>query len=121
MMQPAQLAVLQDYGMDVDSTTARFGGNESLMMRFLTGFSKDPTMQSLRDAVAAADREAMKVAAHSLKGLTGNLGLTPLFEASTTLMNTLRQTEDDVSDLYDMVCDEYDRTVAMLDALIALG
>ena len=121
MMQSAQLAMLKDYGMDVDSTTARFGGNEGLMMRFLTGFSKDPTMQSLHDAVAAADREAMKVAAHSLKGLTGNLGLTPLFEASTTLMNTLRQTEDDVTGLYEKVCEEYDRAVAMLDALVALG
>jgi chemotaxis protein histidine kinase CheA len=46
-------------------------------------------MQSLRDAVRSFDRESMKIAAHSLKGLTGNLGLTPLFEASGALMNAL--------------------------------
>ena len=121
MMQSSQTEMLKAYGMDLDATIARFGGNEALMMRFLTGFPNDPTMQSLHDAVAAADREATKVAAHSLKGLTGNLGLTPLFEASTALMNALRQTEDDVTDLYEATCLAYDNAVAMLADLSALG
>ena len=116
-MQPNQLETLKAYGMDYDATIARFGGNEPLMMRFLTGFPNDKTMQSLRDAAAAADREALKIAAHSMKGLTGNLGLTPLFEASTALMNTLRQTEDDVTELYERVCVEYDRALDMLGRL----
>ncbi len=117
-MQPAQLEILKVYGMDVDATIARFGGNEPLMMRFLTGFPNDKTMQSLRDAVDVGDREAMKVAAHSLKGLTGNLGLTPLFEASTQLMNTLRLSEDaDPVPLYEVVCQEYDKALAMLATL----
>ena len=116
-MQSSQLEILTGYGMDVTSTIARFGGNEGLMMRFLTGFPNDKTMQSLRDAVAAGDREAMKVAAHSLKGLTGNLGLTPLFEASTELMNTLRQSDDDVTGLYEAVCREYDKAVEVLASI----
>ena len=119
-MEQRQTELLKNYGMDIDSTLARFANNEGLMMRFLLGFPKDPTMQSLRDAVAAGDREAMKVAAHSLKGLTGNLGLTPLFEASTLLMNTLRQTEDDVTDLYTNTSTQYDLTVAMIEQLAAL-
>lgn len=115
MMQPSQMDILKEYGMDVDSTIARFGGNEPLMVRFLVGFPNDKTMQSLHDAVAANDREAMKIAAHSLKGLTGNLGLTPLFEACTKLMDTLRQpTESDVTALYGAVCAEYDRALEML-------
>lgn len=117
-MQPSQLDILKEYGMDVDATIARFGGNEPLMVRFLVGFPNDKTMQSLHDAVAANDREAMKIAAHSLKGLTGNLGLTPLFEACTELMDTLRQPMDsDVTALYSAVCAEYDRALAMLLAL----
>ena len=112
-----QLAVLNAYGMDVDATVARFGGNESLMMRFLTGFPNDKNMQTLRVAMELGDREALKTAAHTLKGLTGNLGLTPLFEASTELMNTLRQTEDDISELYNKVNAEYERTLTMLSTL----
>jgi len=112
-----QLAVMNAYGMDVDATIARFGGNESLMMRFLIGFPNDKTMQTLRTAMELGDREAMKTAAHTLKGLTGNLGLTPLFEASTELMNTLRQTEDDVSDLCSKVSAEYERALIMLSDL----
>ena len=118
-MQASQMDILKDYGMDINSTLARFASNENLMMRFLLGFPNDKTMDSLHAAVAAEDREAMKVAAHSLKGLTGNLGLTPLFEASTQLMNTLRQTDDDVTDLYQKTCEEYDRAVIMLASLAA--
>lgn len=121
-MQPAQLDILKNYGMDIDATIARFGSNEPLMMRFLIGFPNDKTMQSLHDAMALGDREAIKVAAHSLKGLTGNLGLTPLFEASTQLMNTLRLSEDaDPTELYQAVCREYDSAVAMLATLSAAG
>ena len=116
-MQQAQLETLRAFGVDVEATIARFGGNEALLMRFLTGFSNDKTMQSLRDAVAAGDLEAMKVAAHSLKGLTGNLGLTPLFNASSELMNALRQGETNTDALYQRVCAEYDNTLIMLAAL----
>ena len=116
-MQQAQLEILRNYGMDAEATIARFCGNEPLMLRFLTGFPSDKTMQSLRDAAASSDREAMMIAAHSLKGLAGNLGLTPLFEASGELMSALRHTEDDVTALYDKVCAEYDQALAMLAVL----
>ena len=120
-MLAQQSEILQAYGMDIASTVARFGGNEALMMRFLKTFPNDPTMQSLRDAVAAGNREAIGVAAHSLKGLTGNLGLTSLFEESSLLMNALRQDADaeTTQKLYESVCEKYDVAIEMLVRLAA--
>ncbi len=117
-MVQTQLDTLTAYGMDVPGTMARFGDNEGLMMRFLLGFPNDKTMGSLREAMAAQDLEALKVAAHSLKGLSGNLGLTPLFEASTTMMNALRSNEPyDVNALFAAVDTEYQRALEMIATL----
>ncbi len=117
-MVQSQLDQLNAYGMDVNATLARFAGNEALMMRFLLGFPNDKTYGSLEAAVAANDHEAMKAAAHSLKGLTGNLGLTPLFEASTEMMNALRSDAPcDVAALYASVKEEYEKAVAMIATL----
>ncbi|MCL1855435.1 MAG: Hpt domain-containing protein [Clostridia bacterium] len=117
-MDETALRKLTDFGMDVTGTMARFGGNEALMMRFLLGFPKDQTMGSLRDAMASGDREAQKVAAHSLKGLSGNLGLTPVFEASTAMMNALRASEDtDVTGLYEALDQAYQAAIDMIATL----
>lgn len=117
-MEQAQMNKLTEYGMDVPSTMARFGGNEALMMRFLLNFPQDKTMDSLRQAMADGDKEAIKVGAHSLKGLSGNLGLTPLFEASSEMMNALRSSEEcDVDALYQAVVREYDSALEMIATL----
>jgi len=117
-MDDILLHKLNAYGMDVTGTMARFGGNEALMMRFLLGFPKDQTMGSLRDAMTSGNREAQKVAAHSLKGLSGNLGLTPVFEASSAMMDTLRANEDtDVSSLYDALEQAYQAAIDMIATL----
>ena len=117
-MDDILLHKLNTYGMDVTGTMARFGGNEALMMRFLLGFPKDQTMDSLRDAMASGDREAQKVASHSLKGLSGNLGLTPVFEASSAMMNALRASEDaDVAGLYDTLEQAYQAAIDMIATL----
>lgn len=117
-MDQALLDKLNLYGMDVPSTMARFGGNEALMMRFLLGFPNDKTMDSLRQAMATGDMEAIKVGAHSLKGLSGNLGLTPLFEVSSQMMNALRSNEEcDVDALYSAVENEYDKALKLIATL----
>lgn len=117
-MDQTQQTLLTEYGMDIPTTIARFGGNEALMMRFLLSFENDPTYASLQAAVAENDREQAKATVHALKGLTGNLGLTPLFEASSAMMNTLR-TDDacDMAPLFAHVQEEHAKAVATLAGL----
>lgn len=49
----------------------------------------------IKTALAAGDRSAAERAVHSLKGATGNLGLTALFEVATILDELLRRPDGD--------------------------
>ena len=116
-MDDTLLRKLAAYGMDVPNTLARFGGNEELMMRFLRGFPNDKTMSSLRDAMVSGDREAQKAAVHSLKGLSGNLGLEPVFKASSAMMNALRADDGDIHSWYQALDEAYQAAVNMIATL----
>ena len=66
-------------GIDVEEALGRFMGNEALLERFLRKFPQDENYSRLREAVAAGDREGALRAAHTLKGVCGNLSMTALF------------------------------------------
>lgn len=105
-------------GVDVDKTLERFGGSEALMMKYMRKFPLDPSMGALKQAMAAGDRAVMKTATHTLKGISGNLGLTALFDATCALMTRLREGEDtDVAALYAAVAEHYDTALLALDGI----
>ena len=67
-------------GIDVNSALERFMGNEALLERFLKKFPQDENYQKLCAAMEASDWEAALTAAHTLKGICGNLSIAPLFD-----------------------------------------
>lgn len=77
-------------GMDVAGTIRRFSGNEDLYMKFLRQFPDDPSLPALLAAMDANDFKEAGAACHTLKGVAGNLGMTALFEASNTLLQSIR-------------------------------
>ena len=105
-------------GVDVDKTLERFGGSEALMMKYMRKFPQDPSMGTLKQAMAEGDRDVMKTSTHNLKGISDNLGLTALFDATCALMTRLREGEDtDVTALYEAVAAHYDATLLALDGI----
>ncbi len=64
--------------------------NERMVTRFVLKFPSDPSMQQLREAVAAGDNENAFRAAHTLKGVAGNLAFTALYRAACDLTEQLR-------------------------------
>lgn len=80
-------------GNDTAGALARFLGDEALYGDCFRMFLNDPCFLQLEDAPTAFD------AAHTLKGVAGNLGLTALYGALSALTEPLRrgQTEDLVS------------------------
>lgn len=64
--------------------------NEKMVTRFVLKFPDDPSVQQLRDAVAAQDIETSFRAVHTLKGLAGVLGFTKLYQAAWDLTEQLR-------------------------------
>jgi PAS domain S-box-containing protein len=58
---------------------------------------------SLRSALATDNRSAAERTAHTLKGATGSLGLTDLFEAATRLNTLLRQPGNDTREAMQLI------------------
>lgn len=95
---------LMDAGIDVDSALGRFMNNEALLEKFLAKFPADPNHGRLVAAIAAGDREAALTAAHTMKGVCGNLSMPALFELLTRQVAAFR-------------ADDWDGAVAMMPEL----
>ena len=98
--------------------------SEALVHRFVLKYPADPSFAQLREAVAAADWESAFRAAHTMKGISRDLGFTPLFEASSALSDALRLDDagvpadmSAVPELLRATEEAYQRTVAAVSAL----
>ena len=107
--------VFEAYGADYDTTMARFMGNEAMNLQILDMLFQDENMQKLGAALANRDYTAAFKAAHTLKGVVGNMGLTPLYEAVCVIVEPLRSREcrDDYAALYQRVESEFQRAEAL--------
>ncbi|MDE6435716.1 MAG: Hpt domain-containing protein [Lachnospiraceae bacterium] len=90
---------LVESGVDVEGTLHRFMGNEALFMKFLTKFKSDPNYENLKTSLDNEDFEAAFRAAHTLKGVSANLGLTPITQPVSALTELLRGKEASEVDL----------------------
>ena len=91
----AVLAELKDGGADTVSALDRFLGDEELYCECLADFMEDKSFPALRDALSANEIRAAFVAAHTLKGVAGNLGLSRLYNGLCILVESLRAGKDD--------------------------
>lgn len=112
-------AVLQQAGVDVETTLHRFVGNAALLNRFVKKFAQDPTYQQLSDAVAAGDTERIEINAHTLKGTAANLGFQKLSDDSAALVTAVREqkAEDQVLQLFTVVQEEYQKLLSLIDLI----
>lgn len=81
---------LKSLGVDVDGGLKRIGGNEALYKRLLNTFVKAMKGQQVSPDFDLADYEEVKEKAHAIKGTSGNLSITPVFEAYSRIMELLR-------------------------------
>lgn len=84
---------LAESGADVKGTISRFAGNEAIYLKFLLKFKNDPNFADLKTSLEQEDFEEAFKAAHTLKGVSVNLGLTPLYEAASAITELLRERE----------------------------
>ncbi len=81
---------LEENGADVEATLNRFMGNDAIYQKFLGKFPGDPNYANLGTNIESENYEEAYKCAHALKGVVGNLGLTPIYEAVSTLVEELR-------------------------------
>ena len=84
------LDALRAFGADVDEGMNRCMNNEQFYIRLIGMALEDPGFGKLETALAAGDVQAAFEAAHALKGVLGNLSLTPLYAPTSELTELLR-------------------------------
>ena len=81
---------LESGGIDVAQALERVMGNEALLERLLGRFLDDPQYPALCAALERGDMEQAVRAAHTLKGMCGNLSMTELFQLFAAQVEVLR-------------------------------
>ena len=85
---------LREYGADVDTGLSRCMNNEAFYLRMVNMAVDHEVFEKLD---AAVDRGAVREifeAAHALKGMVGNLSLTPLYEPASEMTELARAGKD---------------------------
>lgn len=104
---------LLEKGVDLNGALERFLGKEDLYEKFLRKFPEDRNFEDLGEALKQKDYEEVLKYAHTMKGLTANLGLNTLFQILQKMVIDLRNSfyeelDDDYKQLttyYREICD----------------
>ena len=81
---------LQQFGANTREGLGRCMNNETFYLRLVNMGLDDASFDRLEAALRNDDRKAAFEAAHALKGVMGNLALTPLYEPISELTELLR-------------------------------
>lgn len=81
---------MEENGAEVEAVLERFLGNEALYMKFIVKFLEDENYAGTIQSIEARNYEAVFQYAHSLKGVTANLGLEPMRAAAARITDLLR-------------------------------
>jgi HPt (histidine-containing phosphotransfer) domain-containing protein len=82
--------MLEKYGIDTKSGIARFSGNQTLYEKFLKRFLDDKNFEKLQAALETDNIEEAYTAAHTIKGVAGNLSIDSVYNASMPLNEVLK-------------------------------
>ena len=104
----------ESIGADYNDVVRRLM-SDALVEKFAGKFVQDESFAKLKVALAEGDAKAAFMAAHTLKGICQNLGLTNLYEPTYAITEALRPgTIGDAPALFGAVEAEYEKTVAAL-------
>ena len=98
---------LNTFGANTAEGLARCFGNEALYLKLVATIPGEANFDKLKDSLAAKDLKAAFEAAHALKGVLGNLSLTPLYTKVAEITELLRSgTDMDYSSLLAGILDK---------------
>ena len=105
-------------GIDVDEALERFMGSEAMLNRFLKKFPADQGFAALATALETGDHEGAVNAAHTLKGLCGNLSIKPLFTGFDRQVSLMRAGDwDAAAAMMPQLTEDYNRAVKAIQAM----
>ena len=87
--------LMTEGGVDVKDGMGRFVGKLDLFVKIFRKYDDDNNMELLRDAMEAGNVDAAFNAAHTLKGVCGNLSMQKMFDVASQLTEFLREKDMD--------------------------
>ena len=105
------LESLKEFGADTDEGLARCMNNEAFYLKMVGMGVADERFSTLRGVLESGDTSAAFEMAHALKGVLGNLALTPVYKPMSELTELLRSNDSgaDYLSVYDEMKKEFDR------------
>ena len=88
------ITALGEYGCDTQTALERFLGKEELYLKFIRKFLDDKSFENLRSFIEVADYENALKSVHTLKGVSGNLGFTALYDVASDMVTKFRAGQD---------------------------
>ena len=85
------LTELQAFDADIQDGLTRFVNNAALYEKMLKKFPAAAEDLQVLEYFESGDLEKALANAHTLKGMTGNLSLSPLYKAYTDIVSLLRE------------------------------
>lgn len=85
------LETLKEQNVDTEQALERFVGNEELYIRMLKKLPDETAKKKVVECIRSGDLKLAEENAHALKGTTGNLSITPLYEAYSEIVELLRK------------------------------
>ena len=92
-MKEQTIETLKRSGVDFDQTVKRFMGNTDLYAKFLAKFLDDDTFGKIAPAFEKDDFDEALATSLTLKGVSGNLGMTRLYKACSNTVALIRAGE----------------------------
>ncbi len=112
----ALLEELRGLGSNVDEGLERFMGNMALYERMLRKLPDMVRKTDVEGAFASGELKEAEERAHALKGATGNLSVTPLYEGYTKVVDLLRAGQaNEAKAVYDGMVSIQEQIIACIE------
>ena len=100
---------LKNAGVDYESGLKRFSNKAELYEKYLVKFFSDTSFLALGNYISEKNYTEAFKCAHTLKGLSGNLSITSLYEHICVMVEALRNNEvESVDEMYEELTKIYD-------------
>lgn len=93
----SMITELNDLGANTEEALKRFLNNEALYEKMLKKLPASMKSTQVLEAIENGDINSAIEVAHTMKGVLGNLSVTPLYEAYTKIVALLREGNPDAA------------------------
>lgn len=103
---------------DLRKAVERFLNNEAFYVRCFGKYLNDPSFKALGECIEANEAKAVFEQAHTLKGVTSNMGISPVYEEVVIIVEAVRGSDilpADVKAHYDKIMEYHAQMKEMVD------